>query len=126
MSFITEEKKPTLSASEKKLSEEKEINALIKAHGFDQGNYTFDPNPNINRKDGSIISGTVKGKFIVDDKHADIIVLDREQFKSERIWRQICSLMGYKYHTVTDIDKFVICPNAVEVHISIPTPTEDI
>lgn len=122
MAFLNVENKPTMSADQKKRAEEQEINALVKARGFEQGQYRFDPNPNIQRKDGSIINGTVRGKFNIPE--GDIIVLEREMF-SERVWKRICAIMGFKYHVHTDIDKFIILPNTVEVEVSLVTPVKE-
>ena len=124
MAFIEENQKPTLSESEKKVAEGKEIDALVKARGFDQGNYRFEPNPNVQRKDGSIINGTVTGCFTIDEKNTNFIVFDRNSFP-EKIWKRICTIMGFKYHVHTDIDKFTILPSAVDVQISLVTPVQE-
>ena len=125
-SFLTEVKRPVMPESAKKLSEENEIAAMVKARGFERGTYTFYPNPNIQRKEGSIINGSIKGYFTLNEYSEDI-VLDRETLGlNEKTWRRICSAFGYKYHVPTDIDRFVISPKSVRVEISLTTPpTED-
>ena len=124
MAFL-DEKKPTMTQDARKASIEKEITALVKARGFEtDGRYRFDPNPNINRKEGSIINGTVKGQFNIQNADGDIIVFEREDFP-ERTWKKICSIMGFKYHCHTDIDKFTILAGSVEVAISLVTPVKD-
>lgn len=122
MAFLNVENKPSMSVDQKKQAEEQEMNALVKARGFEQGQYRFDPNPNVQRKDGSIINGTVRGKFNITE--GDIIVFEREMFP-ERIWKRICTIMGFKYHVHTDIDKFTILPNTVEVEVSLVTPVKE-
>lgn len=126
MAFLDTKSRTTLPENAKKAAEEIEIKALVKARGFEfePGSYKFEPNPNVSRKDGSIISGSVKGSFIVPEKEVSTIVLEREDF-NERIWKKICSKMGYKYHVCTDIDKFIINPNTVEVVVSLVTPVNE-
>ena len=122
MGFLGVENKPSMPVDQKKQAQEQEMSSLVKARGFEWGQYRFDPNPNIQRKDGSIINGTVRGKFTVSE--GDIIVFDREMFP-ERIWKRICTIMGFKYHVHTDIDKFTILPNSVEVDVSLVTPVKE-
>ena len=126
MAFLDTKSRPTLPENVKKAAEEAEIRALVKARGFDYepGRYRFEPNPNVSRRDGSIISGSVKGSFIMPEKEISSIVLEREDF-GERIWKKICSKMGYKYHVCTDIDKFIITPNSIEVVVSLVTPINE-
>ena len=113
---------PAMTEQDKKAAVDKEIAKLIKARGFEPGTYRFEPNPNVQREDGSIINGCVKGKFGVED--GNIIVFKRCQF-SDKMWKRICSIMGFKYHAETDIDQFTIMPNIIEVDVSIVTPLED-
>ena len=122
MAFLNTENKPSLPVDQKKQAEEQEINSLVKARGFEPGQYKFDPNPNIQRKDGSIINGTVRGRFTIPE--GDIIIFDREAFP-EKIWKRICTIMGFKYHVHTDIDRFTILPNSVEVDVSLVTPIKE-
>ena len=64
MAFLaTDERRATLPEDTKKAMEEAEIALIVKAHGFEPGAYKFEPNPNVNRRDGSIINGKVKGYF---------------------------------------------------------------
>lgn len=124
MAFLETRPKSTLPENAKKAAEEDEIKALVKARGFEPGVYKFEPNPNVSRRDGSIISGAVKGSFTVSENDVKMIILEREDFP-ERIWKKICAKMGYKYHVHTDIDKFTIIPNCLEVTISLVTPIND-
>ena len=124
MAFLETRSKSTLPENAKKAAEEEEIKALVKARGFEPGNYRFEPNPNVSRKDGTIINGAVKGSFTVNENDVGIIILEREDFP-ERMWKKICTKMGYKYHVHTDIDKFTIIPSCVEVSISLVTPVND-
>ena len=124
MAFLETRSRPTLPENEKKAAEEEEIKALVKARGFEPGSYKFEPNPNVSRKDGTITNGMVKGSFIVSADEIGVITLEREDFH-ERVWKKICAKMGYKYHSHTDIDKFTITPNSVEVTVSLVTPVND-
>lgn len=119
--FIKEAKR-AMSESDRVLAENKEIDSLVKARGFEQGKYKFDPNPGVNRKEGSIINGTVRGSFTIEG--GDVIVFEREMFP-DKIWKRICTIMGFKYHVHTDIDKFAIMPAAVEVGVSLVTPIQE-
>lgn len=125
MATFLEEKKSSLPVSAKKAAEEIEIASIVKARGFDKGSYAFHPNPNVQRRDGSIINGSVKGSFTINDREDDI-VLDREELAlNEKSWRRICTAFGFKYHNPTDIDRFVISPKSVKVEISLITPTSE-
>ena len=126
MAFLETRSKPVLPENVKKAAEEEEIKALVKARGFEfePGSYKFEPNPNVSRRDGSIINGSVRGSFIVPEKDNSVIILEREDFH-ERVWKKICAKMGYKYHVCTDIDRFTIIPTSVEVTVSLVTPTTE-
>lgn len=126
MAFINEEQKAAMSETDKKTVIEKEMAALVSARGFPgDGVYKFDPNPNVKRRDGSIVSGTVKGHFSIDNVSETMRSFERKDF-SEKAWRKICTIMGYKYHVHTDIDSFTILPAAVEVSISVQTPQDEV
>lgn len=127
MGFIT---KPDNQENKKKTGMEAEMALLIKARGFEPGNYKFVPmqaNVAITkpRPADSIINGEVKGTFSIDEDDLDVIVFEREDF-SDAAWKKICARLGYKYHNVSDIDKFTIFPNSIEVDVSIITPKEEI
>lgn len=125
MATFLEEKKASLPVAAKKAAEDIEIASIVKARGFDKGNYAFYPNPNVQRRDGSIINGSVKGSFTITDREEDVI-LDREELGlNEKSWKKICTAFGYKYHNPTDIDRFVISPKSVKVEISLITPTSE-
>lgn len=109
-----------------------EINSLVKARGFDPGNYKFVPKQmSANspmpkpRPDGSIINGEVKGNFSMNTNDINPIIFEREDF-SDSAWRKICARIGFKYHNITDIDKFTIIPNSVDVEVSIVTPNDEV
>lgn len=127
MAFLaTDERKASLPEDAKKAMEDIEIALIVKAHGFEpDGTYKFEPNPNVNRRDGSIINGKVKGYFTMED--CKDIVLDREDLGvGESLWNRICAKFGYKYHNTTDIDRIIISPNQVRIDISIVTPPKEI
>lgn len=125
MSTFLDEKKASLPATARKMAEDVEVASIVKARGFDKGSYSFYPNPNVQRKDGSIINGSVKGSFTITDREEDI-VLDREELGlNEKSWKRICTAFGFKYHIPTDIDRFVISPKSVKVEISLITPTSE-
>lgn len=126
MAFLTEEKKPMLSDDQRKEAENIEIAAIVKARGFEPGSYRFEPNANVQRKDGSITNGTVKGYFVFNDLND--IVLDREKLGlNEKTWKRLCAEINrvYKYTSVTDIDRLVITPKSVKIEISLATPATD-
>lgn len=126
MAFLaTDERRATLPEDTKKAMEEVEIALIVKAHGFEPGTYKFEPNPNVHRRDGSIINGKVKGYFIMEE-FKDII-LDREDLGiGESLWNRICAKFGYKYHNTTDIDRITISPKQVRIDISLVTPPKEI
>lgn len=125
MAFI-DEKKPAMPDIDKKAAIDKEVRSLVTARGFPaDGSYRFDPNPNVQRKDGSIVSGTVKGRFGVENGSNDILVFNRTDFP-EKTWRKICTIMGYKYHNHADIDSFIVLPSTLDVVISLATPQEEV
>ena len=126
MAFLTtDERKATLPEETKKAREEEEIALIIKAHGFEPGTYKFEPNPNVHRRDGSIINGKVKGYFTIEG--CKDIILDREDLGiGENLWNRICAKFGYKYHNTTDIDRITISPKQVRIDISLVTPPKEI
>lgn len=126
MAFLAnEERKASLPEDTKKAMEEAEIALIVKARGFEPGVYKFDPNPNVNRRDGSIINGKVKGYFTIQE--CKDIVLDREDLGiSESLWNRICAKFGYKYHNTSDIDRITISPKQVRIDISLVTPPKEI
>lgn len=126
MAFLaTDERKASLPEDAKKAMEEAEIALIVKAHGFEPGTYKFEPNPNITRRDGSIINGKVRGYFIMEE--CKDIVLDREDLGiGESLWNRICAKFGYKYHNTTDIDRITISPKQVRIDISLVTPPKEI
>jgi hypothetical protein len=122
MAFIGSDKKTANSQTD-------EIQKLVKAHGFDPGTYNFSPNTGVlNRKEGSIINGNVKGSFTIERKSdSSNVVFYREDYPSDRQWHRICATFGFKYHNINDIDAFVIKSNGdIEVVVSIVTPTSEI
>lgn len=118
MGFINDTKHEELS------SVDKEINALIKARGFEPGDYHFEPKEGLKRSPGSIINGFVKGKFSMETENADLVIFHRDDF-SEKMWRKICAAFGFKYHVHSDIDKLTILPASIDVDVSIVTPIEE-
>lgn len=123
MAFITQDKKSTTTQTQTE-----QVQQLVKARGFDPGTYNFVPNNGVlNRKEGSIINGTVKGSFIIE-RAADSrnLAFHREEYPNEKQWHRICASFGFKYHNITDIDAFIIRPNGdVEVVVAIVTPTSE-
>lgn len=126
MAFITDEQNAIMNESEKQIAIEREMKSLVKARGFEQsGSYTFDPNPNIQRKEGSIINGVVKGQFSIEFNDGDYIVTLERSSWSESAWKTICASLEYKYHVHTDIDKFILHVKSIDVVISLITPTKE-
>ena len=123
MAFGATEKKPTQQ------NQAGQIQQLVKARGFDPGSYNFVANSGVlNRKEGSIINGTVKGSFTVKrTMDSDPITFYREDYPSEKQWHRICATFGFRYHNITDIDAFTIKPNGdIDVTVAIVTPTSEI
>ena len=118
MSFISRD-----ITNDDKSSIDKEIAALVKARGFEPGNYKFEPKEGLKRPEGSIINGFVNGKFRMEPTSP--ITFSRDDF-TEKAWKKICASLGFKYHVHTDIDKLTILPASVNVDISIVTPTEEL
>lgn len=129
MSFIS---KLDLQEDRKKAGVDGEIALLIKARGFEPGFYKFIPSNQPSnvllpkpRPADSIMNGEVKGSFSINEDDLDTIVFERNDF-SESAWKKICARLGFKFHIVTDIDKFTIVPNSIDVNISIATPKEEV
>lgn len=124
MAFMTTEKKPTGAQNK-----DEQIKQLVKARGFNPGNYNFVPNNGVlNRKEGSIINGVVKGSFTIErTSDKGNLSFYREDYPSTKQWHRICATFGFKYHNISDIDAFIIKPNGdIEVIVAIVTPTEEI
>lgn len=124
MAFLTEEKKASLPEDAKKALEDIEIASIVKARGFEPGTYKFEPNPNIQRRDGSIINGKVKGYFTMEN--CEDIILDKEELGlGEKLWKRLCAKFGYKYHNTSDIDRITISPSSIKIDISLVTPASE-
>lgn len=125
MAFLAvDEKRASLPEDTKKAMQDAEVALIVKAHGFEPGIYKFDPNPNVQRRDGSIINGKVRGYFIMEE--CEDIVLDREDLGlGEKLWKRLCAKFGYKYHNTGDIDCITISPKSIKIDISLVTPTSE-
>lgn len=123
MAFISSDKKPSNVQSQSE-----QIQQLVKARGFDPGVYNFVPNNGVlNRKEGSIINGTVKGSFTIErTTDSPRLAFYREDYPNEKQWHRVCATFGFKYHNINDIDAFIIKPNGdIEVVVAIVTPTSE-
>lgn len=123
MAFISSDKKPVVNQSQVE-----QIHQLVKARGFDPGLYNFVPNNGVlNRKEGSIINGTVKGSFTIErNSDSSKIAFYREDYPNEKQWHRVCATFGFKFHNINDIDAFIIKPNGdIEVVVAIVTPTSE-
>lgn len=117
------------ATASKKSTQTEQIQQIVKAHGFDPGEYTFVANSGVlNRKEGSIINGSVKGKFTIKrENNSDPITFCRDDYPSDKQWHRICATFGFRYHNINDIDSFTVKPNGdIDVCVSIVTPISEI
>lgn len=105
----------------------REMSNLAKARGFDpNGSYTFKPNSNVNRRDGSIIGGTVNGTFHMNASELqNKITFERADF-GDHAWRIVCTYFGFKYNVWSDIERITVTASDVQVQVSIPTPKDEV
>lgn len=116
--------KSIMPEDKKRALQEAEMEALIKAKGFDPGRYSFRGDGKImNRRDGSITSGKVTGSFIATDIPEDICFI-KDDYNPET-WHKICSIMGFKYHNHEEISKFSVTPKELKVSVEIITPDKE-
>lgn len=102
-----------------------EIEALVKAHGFDAGRYDYTPNRNkLPGIQGDITNGVVKGSCMYQSNNEKII-FKRVDFPGNS-WKKVCAIMGFRYNNPDDITQFTIIVNngSIKVDLSIKTPDD--